>query len=280
MKATLKQVIEIIEQIYPPCIAEQWDSVGLISGDENQKVNKILIAIDPVMDVVQEAIHKKADLLFVHHPLFLFGTKAFASNDPKGRIVRELILNNCALYNAHTNADKANYGVSHALANLIPMKNVQVLEENKVLDSDNNFIGLGRIGEIEPITLKEFAKKLARVLPADHVGLQVSGKLDDIIKTVAYSPGAGQSMLEQARKKCADVYVCADLKHHVASEFTMGGKPYLVMPTHWASEWPWVKMCASILKKVFKEKGLEISVEYSSTITDPWNMHVDNKNVV
>lgn len=261
---TLKEVIEVIDEIYPRQLAEKWDSVGLISGDLNQKINKIFIAIDPVEETVNEAINKNADLLFTHHPLFLSGTKTVATTDPKGKLIYSLIKNDCALFNAHTNADRAKYGVSQALGDLVPMKNKEILEDAELE------CGLGVIGEIEPMTLKEFAQILAKQLPETAPGLQIGGDLNKIVQKVAFSPGSGQSMLNIVLEKKADVFVCADLKHHVASEFLMHNSTSLIMPTHWASEWPWVKQCKTILEKKFKEKNMQISVEYSTIVTDPW----------
>ncbi len=266
---TLREVIEIIDSLYPRHLAESWDSVGLIVGDEEQEVRSILIAIDPVKDTVEEAISKKVDLLFTHHPLFLFGTKTVAKSTPKGKLVHDLIKNDCALFNAHTNADRAEYGVSKALSQIVPMKNTQVLED------ENAEIGLGVIGEIEPMTLKDFAQKVADSLPKTPFGIQVAGETERIVSKVAFSPGSGQSMLDKVLDKKADVFVCADLKHHVASEFMENGQTALVMPTHWASEWPWVRMCKEALDSKFKEKGLEVSVEYSTKVTDPWAIHIN-----
>ena len=271
----LSEVIEVIDRLYPQDTAEKWDSVGLISGDLNQEVKQILVAIDPVEETVDEAVSMGADLLFTHHPLFLHGTKTVASTDPKGRLIRKLILNNCALFNAHTNADKALHGVGQSLSELIPMTNTKPLAESSQ-DENSNLIGHGRIGEIAPITLKEFAQKLAKELPQTPAGINVAGNLQDTVTKIAYSPGAGQSMLETARWQGADVFVCADLKHHVASEFLMAGKPYLVMPTHWASEWPWVKKITQILQEIFESENYNVDVKYSTRITDPWTINTNN----
>ena len=119
---TVADVVGFLEQRYPPRTAESWDAVGLVVGDPAAPVRKVLLAVDPVQDVVDEAIAAGVDLLITHHPLYLRGTTSVAADSPKGRVVHELIRAGCALYTAHTNADSAAGGVAQALAELLDLQ--------------------------------------------------------------------------------------------------------------------------------------------------------------
>ncbi|MDD9207170.1 Nif3-like dinuclear metal center hexameric protein, partial [Georgenia sp. 10Sc9-8] len=77
---TLAAVVDLLERRYPPSTAEQWDAVGLVAGDPQAPVGKVLLAVDPVAEVVQEALDWGADLLLTHHPLFLRGTHSVAAD--------------------------------------------------------------------------------------------------------------------------------------------------------------------------------------------------------
>lgn len=112
----LKDVVDLVHRWYPPATAESWDAVGLVHGDPEQPVKKVLFAVDPTPEVAQEAADWKADLLVVHHPLFLKPVHGFAATTPKGRTLATLASARCALLTAHTNADQAVGGVSEALA--------------------------------------------------------------------------------------------------------------------------------------------------------------------
>jgi dinuclear metal center YbgI/SA1388 family protein len=112
----LSDVVDLIHGWYPPATAESWDAVGLVHGDPQQQVKKVLFAVDPTLEVAQEAADWKADLLVVHHPLFLKPVHGFAATTPKGRTLATLAGAGCALLTAHTNADQAAYGVSESLA--------------------------------------------------------------------------------------------------------------------------------------------------------------------
>jgi dinuclear metal center YbgI/SA1388 family protein len=113
---TLRDVIGLLETWYPPRYADDWDRVGLICGDPDAGVRRILLAVDPALSVADEAIADEADLVIVHHPLLLRGVHSVAADTPKGKVIHRLIGNGTALYAAHTNADAPDGGVSHAMA--------------------------------------------------------------------------------------------------------------------------------------------------------------------
>jgi dinuclear metal center YbgI/SA1388 family protein len=115
----LGDVVAALDELYPPAWAESWDAVGLVVGDADAEVRRVLFAIDPVEVVVAEALELGADLLVTHHPLYLRGTTTVAATHPKGRVVHRLVTGGCALFVAHTNADVASPGVSDALAEAV-----------------------------------------------------------------------------------------------------------------------------------------------------------------
>lgn len=117
--STLARVVEVLDARYPPSSAESWDAVGLVCGDPESPVGRILWAVDPVEAVVDEAVEAGVDLLITHHPLFLSGVHSVAATTAKGRVVHRLISAGIGLYCAHTNADIADPGVSDALADAV-----------------------------------------------------------------------------------------------------------------------------------------------------------------
>lgn len=113
---SLKEVVDLVHGWYPPSTAESWDAVGLVSGDPDAVVHKVMLAVDPVLPVADEAAGWGADLLVTHHPLFLKAVHGVPATTPKGRTLARLTGAGCALLAAHTNADLAAGGVSEALA--------------------------------------------------------------------------------------------------------------------------------------------------------------------
>ncbi|HWH28260.1 MAG TPA: Nif3-like dinuclear metal center hexameric protein, partial [Mycobacteriales bacterium] len=116
MTARLAEVIAALEAAYPPGLAQDWDAVGLVCGDPDEPVERVLVAVDPVAATVAEALESSCQLLLTHHPLLLRGVHGVGADTPKGALLHRLVRGRAALYTAHTNADAADPGVSDALA--------------------------------------------------------------------------------------------------------------------------------------------------------------------
>lgn len=133
---TLQDLIQSLERRYPPSTAQEWDAVGLVVGEPEARIGRVLLAVDPVEAVVDEAIESGADLIITHHPLLLRGVHSVATTTPKGALVHRLIRAGIALYVAHTNADAATGGVNEALADLLGLTGSRPLQPLPGADLD------------------------------------------------------------------------------------------------------------------------------------------------
>jgi len=115
----LSDLVDLLHGWYPPDTADGWDAVGLVHGDPAAEIGKVMFAVDPTLEVAREAEAWGADLLVVHHPLFLKPVHGFAATTPKGRTLATLSGAGCALLTSHTNADRAVGGVSEALGTAV-----------------------------------------------------------------------------------------------------------------------------------------------------------------
>lgn len=263
--ATVESIRTILERHYPPESAEDWDSVGLICGDPDASVTTALFALDPTIDVVYEAMEVGAQLIVTHHPLFLSGVDSVARDTLGGKVVHDAIAHGVAIYNAHTNADHANPGISDALA-----QSLGLIECVPLVPGQEINIGLGRVGRLrEPMTLANFAQHVAESLPETAAGLRIAGDLDREVSMVAVCGGSGDSLLPLAAN-LADVYVTSDLKHHKVLDHPRDNCAVIDV-SHFASEWPWVPMVAEL---VSKETQGTVSCVVSTTKTDPWTAHM------
>lgn len=125
--STLRDVVAVLNAVYDPASAEDWDAVGTVAGDPDAEVRRILLAVDPVQSVADEAVRVNADLLLTHHPLYLGGTTTVAASTPKGRVIHTLLRNDIALHTCHTNADVAPLGVSESLARAFGLSDIAPL---------------------------------------------------------------------------------------------------------------------------------------------------------
>nr|WSZ17606.1 Nif3-like dinuclear metal center hexameric protein [Streptomyces canus] len=271
----LSEVIAALENLWPAERAESWDAVGTVVGEPDQEVTRVLFAIDPVQEIVDEAVKLGADLLVTHHPLYLRGTTTVAASHFKGRVVHTLIKNDIALHVAHTNADTADPGVSDALAGALDLRVVGPLVPDPTDTSGRR--GLGRVCEVDPpMTVRELAARAAERLPATAQGIRVAGDPEAMVRTIAVSGGSGDSLFDQVRASGVDAFLTADLRHHPVSEFIAdrAHSPLALLDAaHWATEWPWCELAAAQLDEISDRHGWDLRVHVSRTVTDPWTSH-------
>ncbi|MFG1925604.1 Nif3-like dinuclear metal center hexameric protein [Cryptosporangium sp. NPDC048952] len=296
--ATIGDVVEVFDKLYPPELAESWDAVGLVCGDPSADVRKVYFCVDVVAATVDEALNWGADLLVAHHPLLLRGVTAIPTTTPKGRTLHRLIRAGAGLFVAHTNADSADPGVSDALAARLNLHSLRPLHPHAALSAPKDAtgrdatgrdaigrdaagrdaagdgrVGIGRIGVLpEPMTAGELAALAAKVLPATPGGVRLAGDPARVVRTVAVSGGAGDSYLGDATRAGVDAFLTADLRHHPASEHSEAGGPVLLDAAHWATEQPWLAQAAAALVSSVGAATVETFV--SDLVTDPWTRAV------
>lgn len=269
---TLAEVVDLLHGWYPPDTADSWDAVGLAAGDPADVVRRVLLAVDPAPEVAREAVEWGADLLVTHHPLFLSGVHGVAATTPKGRTLHTLLTGGCALLSAHTNADQAVGGVSESLALALGLR-----DPIPIIPAPGSAgTGTGRVGSVEPTTLRAFAEHVASVLPTTAHGVRVSGDPDRPVRRVALCGGAGDFLLDQLVATDVDVYLTSDLRHHRAGEFREHDGPALVDVAHWAAEWTWLPVVQARLADVM---GDRVEARVSTRCTDPWTFRVDRPPV-
>lgn len=376
---TLGEITALMDRWYPPQHADSWDAVGLVCGDPADDVRRVLLAVDPVLAVADEAVDLGAQLVVTHHPLLLKGVHGVAATDPKGTVVHRLVRAGCGLLAAHTNADSPALGVSESLALALGLVDVRPLEPDPAPPLDKLVVfapvadaerlraalaeaGAGRIGDYEaasftstgegrfrptsgadpaigevgrdevveevrlevvlprslraaalaamravhpyeepaydvvelaspdepdrgsgrvgrlptPVSLREFAALVARVLPETAHGVRVAGDPDQRVEQVGLCGGAGDFLLDRARRDGVDVYLTSDLRHHPALELrehaaSGGGAPALVDVAHWAAESTWLPV---LRRRLLDELGDTVEVHLSAIRSDPWTFRV------
>jgi dinuclear metal center YbgI/SA1388 family protein len=270
----LREVIAALDARYDPALAESWDAVGLVCGDPDEPVRRIVFAVDPTTDVVSDVLAAGAELLVTHHPLLLTPVHGVPADDPKGRLVHRLVRGRAGLFVAHTNADRApGSGVNDALAGVLGLRDTVPLEPT----DDDPRAGLGRVGELaEAMPLRQFVARAAAALPATVGGVRAAGDPERLVRRVAVCGGSGGSLTGAAAEAGADVFLTSDLKHHPVSEAMESSGPALCDVGHFASEWPWLPVAADLLHRDLSGR---VEVAVSRRRTDPWTWHEGSHGV-
>jgi dinuclear metal center YbgI/SA1388 family protein len=334
LQVKLSDLIGIINKIAPPSFAEEWDNSGLQLGDPVARVERIMVALDPLPDVVAEAVRQSCQLLVTHHPLIFSPLKRVSSADQTGKLIYQAIRGGLGIASLHTNYDVAAGGVNDLLAAalglesskplritvkeelvklviFVPLSHEQALldailpfsglpgnygdcsfrssgvgtfrplegaapfigtvgnremvAESKIevilnnsdlqpalkamrtvhpyeepafdivpLKNDGGVLGLGRIGELQAsLAYDQFC-----ALVKERLGLltvRICGTKPPKVSRVALCGGSGASLLRDAARQGADVYVTGDVKYHDAREAEALGI-FVIDAGHFATE--------------------------------------------
>lgn len=155
-----QEVIQAFERFAPKSLAMEGDKIGLQIGTLSKPIKKIMITLDVLEEVVDEAIREQVDLIIAHHPVIYNPLKTVITDSPAGRIVAKCLKNEIAVYAAHTNLDVAQGGVNDLLAEALGLEKTEVLAP----------------------TYEDRLKKLAVYVPEDHA---------EHLRTILGQAGAG-----------------------------------------------------------------------------------------
>jgi len=318
MFAKGQHIVQIFEQLAPKHLAMPEDKIGLQVGTLHKEVKKVMLTLDVLENVVDEAIENKVDLILSHHAIIYKPLKHLRTDLPQGRLLEKLLKHDIAVYTAHTNLDAAEGGVNDVLAQKLGLGETELLEpyfteklkkivvfvpethRQQVIDAlsehgagwignyshctfssqgtgtfmpregTNPFIGkqgeietvkevrietivpeslqnqaiqamikvhpyeepaydiypleltgkqygIGRMGKLkEPTTLEAFSEVVKKQLKVD--GIRVVGDMAKTVKKVAIVGGDGNSLINKAAFKGADVLVTGDVYYHMAHE--------------------------------------------------------------
>lgn len=278
MQATVAQIMEIMDRLVPPWLAEEWDNVGLQIGDPQLPVQRIWISLDPAADVIAAACKNKVDLLITHHPLIFRPLKSINFGTPGGSIIQMAAQHQLAIFAAHTNFDIVSDGVNDILAQRLELKRLAILQPIKVeassqkeaslCASDEVAYGIGRLGVLDkPSSLKSLVSMVKNKLKLNSV--RVAGDLKMKVSQVALCSGSGSSLVPAFLSSKAEVYISGDIHYHNARDAESEQRAIIDIG-HFASEHLMVEALAQRLKYLLTEAGISAKVKACTIEKDPF----------
>lgn len=248
----LNTILEALESYMPLHLSEEWDNTGLMTGNRNAEVRKVIVALDCTDFVVDEAIACNANLIVTHHPLIFGGIKRIDEDDTVGRKLIKLIKNDINVISMHTNLDKADGGVNDTLCELLELNNIENLTDKDA--------SIGRCGETKkPYLLKDFVKYVSEKLDAD--GIRYAGDDKKEINRVSVVSGSGSEFFFDALKKNSDVFITSEVKHHIGIEALECGVA-IIDAGHFETE----NIITGKIKKLL-EDNFDVEVKVSESYT-------------
>ncbi len=127
----VKEVTTVLEELAPLAYAEDFDNVGLLVGSYTQEVSGILVTLDTLENVVDEAIANNCNLIVSFHPIIFSGLKRIIGSSYVERVVIKAIQNNIAIYSMHTALDNSKEGVNAKICEVLDILDPQILIPQK-----------------------------------------------------------------------------------------------------------------------------------------------------
>ena len=236
----IREIVDVMDGAAPFDTAMSFDNVGLLVGDPDREVRRVIIALDITPAVAEEAASLNADLILSHHPVIFTPLRRLGSGDVAYLLARKDIAALCC----HTNLDASPVmGVNVALARAVGLQNIKaepVFGEEAVLFS-------GECGT--PMEPEEFARMAQIHLNAKGIRLAPG---DRPVKRVFLCSGAGGEYAPLAARLGADAYLTGEMKHHEVLA-VQGTGMTCVVAGHYETEKPFGELLAAYLKKRFPE---------------------------
>lgn len=250
---TVKDVEKFLFAWAPKELAESWDNVGHLVGDDHE-VKKILISLDITEKVVNEAIEQEADLIVSHHPVMnctWHPVQTVNGDDALGRMLLTMARHGISAICMHTNLDAADGGVNDILGEKLGLSDLMPLSDEKI----------GRVGTLNcEIPLVEFVPFVIKSLRCNGVRYTDAGKP---VHRVAVGGGACAEFIPQAVALGCDTFVTSDLKYH---EFLDTAALNLIDAGHFPTENVICPEIARRLRQAFPAAEILISTVHSREV--------------
>ena len=202
---TVREIESFLYSWAPRELAESWDNVGLLVGDPEAAVERVLVALDITPQVAEEALERGCQLIVAHHPVMNCAwhpVQTVRADDRQGRTLTALLRGGVAAICMHTNLDAAEGGVSDILAEKLGLTQPEMLTEEKI----------GRIGTLKcEIPLVEFTHSVIELLGCNGLRYVDAGRP---VHRVAVGGGACGCYIPQAVAAGCDTFVTSDLKYN------------------------------------------------------------------
>ena len=258
----VNNIINEMELLAPTYLKEDFDNVGLMVGDKNKEVKKVLLALDCTLKVIEEAKKENVELIITHHPIIFKRPSSITTDTLQGKKIIELIKNDISLYSSHTNLDSVENGLNDTIVSILGFDNSKILEKNKRDDK----AGLGRIVSLnESIQLEDLISKIKKSLNINNLRV-VKGK--DKVNKIAIINGSGQDFIGKAVALGADCIITGDTTYHFASDYKEMEISILDVG-HFASE----QITFFNVMENLKEKFKDVEFITSTVEEDPFSFY-------
>ncbi len=254
------QITDYLESIAPLQYQEPYDNAGLLTGNKQWEATGAVICLDSLVQVVDEAIEQKCNLVIAHHPIIFSGLKKITGDHYIERAIIKAVKHDIAIYAIHTNLDNIlEDGVNQKIAETLGLVDLALLSPK-----EDAQVGSGLIGRL-PQPMKQLA-----FIDYVRINMQTScirhtSLLDRKVEVVALCGGSGRFLLPAAIAQGADAFISADFKYH--DFFEANDQITILDIGHYESE----QFTISLLQELLNGKFANFAAHCTKVNTNPIN---------
>lgn len=216
---------------YPLRLAESWDNVGLLVGDELAGVARIMTCLTITPESAEEAIQEQAQLIVTHHPLPFHSLKRLTTEATPTRLLWQLARAGIAVYSPHTAFDSAAEGINQLALERLGCNQIRPLAPRL---NDPESLGAGRCGDLPAaVSLLDVAARIKTLYDVSSV--QLVGAPDRMIARCASACGSGGSFIAATAENHCDLLLTGEASFHDCLE-ARARQLSLILVGHYASE--------------------------------------------
>jgi dinuclear metal center YbgI/SA1388 family protein len=259
----LGHLIAYLEGIAPLHLQEDYDNAGLITGHREMIVTGVIVCLDAIEAVVDEAIREGCNVIVAHHPIVFRGMKRFNGSNYIERTIIKAIKNDIAIYAIHTNLDNVYmHGVNGKICEKLGLLDTRILAPKDIASHIGQPIGSGMIGVLpEVMNTRDFLTFLKERM--DLTLIKHTSLCRDVIRSVAVCGGSGSFLLSHAVRHGADIFITSDYKYH--EYFDANNQIIIADIGHYESE----KFTIELLNSLIINKFSTFAAHCTKIVTNP-----------
>lgn len=259
----LSNLLSFLHTIAPDHLQEDYDNAGLITGHRDMEISGVLVCLDAIEEVIDEAISLNCNVVIAHHPIVFRGLKRFNGSNYVERTVIKAIKHDIAIFAIHTNLDNVyQNGVNAMISNKIGLINTEILSPLADIKHNDMPVGAGMLGYLPaPMKTDQFLHHLKTQM--DLRVVKHTAICKDEIHKVAVCGGSGSFLLKQAKISNADIFVTSDFKYH--EYFDADGAIIIADIGHFESE----KYTIDLLYDLIMNNFSTFATHYTKIVTNP-----------
>ncbi len=233
------EIANLIENVAPLTLAEEWDNVGLLIGDKSCEISGVVVCLDLTNGAIDYCINNNCNMIITHHPAIFEPLKKITYCDYIGNLVAKCIKNNINVYSAHTNMDMSEEGINFEIGKLLGV------QANRFLSD-----GLGIYGEYNGdldkllLNLQEITKES---WPKIYIAKDGKNHKKQNIAFISGSGGRIDEVVKRVKELNIATFISSEFKHNIIIEL-LAQDVNVIQIGHFESEIIFVEIIFKLLE--------------------------------